>query len=165
MPSPRSSCRRAFDRFDVVAGPTCRKALGVDRQRQRNQDFVFTYTYVIQASSVGKASISAASVRWTGRATDAAADDRGDRRRSFSPPGAGGGKSRRGGAVGEAGGRRSAGWVAVNRNNVFKGQPIRATFKIYTRVQLGGLIMLSIRHSTVSGQDLDVQGYGWQRRR
>lgn len=54
--------------------------------------------------------------------------------------------------------------VAVNRNNVFKGQPIRATFKIYTRVQLGGLD--NVKYPAFNGfwvQDLDVQGYGWQR--
>ena len=67
-----------FDGFDVVAGPTLSEGTSVSIVNGNvTKTSSFTYTYVIQASSVGKASISAASVG--------------------------------GGAVGEAGGRRSAG--------------------------------------------------------
>lgn len=101
-----------FDGFDVVAGadPVGRH-FGVDRQRQRDQDFVF-YLHLCHSGFVGRQGFDFGGVGQGGREElrDAAVDDRGDRRRSFSPAGrrrrrkAGGG-----GAVGEAGGRRSAG--------------------------------------------------------
>jgi len=156
-----------FDGFDVVAGPTLSEGTSVSIVNGNvTKTSSFTYTYVIQASSVGKASISAASVRVDGKSygtqpltIEVIADE------ASARPGAGGGEK-------QAGEARSAKLgaddllvrVAVNRNNVFKGQPIRATFKIYTRVQLGGLD--NVKYPAFNGfwvQDLDVQGYGWQR--
>ena len=95
-----------FDGFDVVAGPTLSEGTSVSIVNGNvTKTSSFTYTYVIQASSVGKASISAASVRVDGKSygtqpltIEVIADEASVR------PGAGGG-----GAVGEAGGRRSAG--------------------------------------------------------
>ena len=140
---------------------------GVDRQRQRDQDFVF-YLHLCHSGFVGRQGFDFGGVGQGGQEElrDAAVDDRGDRRRSFSPAGRRRRrKSRRGGAVGEAGGRRSAGADAVNRNNVFKKDSRSGpTFKIYTRVQLGGLD--NVKYPAFNGfwvQDLDVQGYGWQR--
>ena len=156
-----------FDGFDVVAGPTLSEGTSVSIVNGNvTKTSSFTYTYVIQASSVGKASISAASVRVDGKSygtqpltIEVIADE------ASARPGAAGGEK-------QAGEARSAKLgaddllvrVAVNRNNVFKGQPIRATFKIYTRVQLGGLD--NVKYPAFNGfwvQDLDVQGYGWQR--
>ena len=51
-----------FDGFDVVAGPTLSEGTSVSIVNGNvTKTSSFTYTYVIQASSVGKASISAAS--------------------------------------------------------------------------------------------------------
>ncbi|MFQ8827285.1 MAG: protein BatD [Alistipes sp.] len=54
--------------------------------------------------------------------------------------------------------------VTVNRNNVYKGQPVRVAFKLYTRVQLSGIE--SVKYPAFNGfwaQELNVDGYSWQR--
>ena len=54
--------------------------------------------------------------------------------------------------------------VTVDRHTAYKGQPVRAVFKIYTRVQLGRIE--NIKFPAFNGfwtQELDVSGYDWQR--
>ena len=54
--------------------------------------------------------------------------------------------------------------MTVNRNNVYKGQPVRVAFKLYTRVQLSGIE--SVKYPAFNGfwaQELNVDGYSWQR--
>ncbi|MFR5871121.1 MAG: BatD family protein [Alistipes sp.] len=146
-----------FDGFDVVAGPTLSEGTSVSIVNGNvTKTSSFTYTYVIQASSVGKASISAASVRVDGKSygtqpltIEVIADEASVR------PGAGGGEK-------QAGEARSA-KLGADDLLVGCGQPQQriqrtadqATF-IYARVQLGGL------DNKVSGiqrflvQDLDA---------
>ncbi len=54
--------------------------------------------------------------------------------------------------------------VTVNRNTVFKGQPVKASVKLYSRLGLSGIE--SAKYPAFNGfwtQDLDVEGYKWQR--
>ena len=54
--------------------------------------------------------------------------------------------------------------VSVNRNEVYKGQPVKATFKLYTRVPMSGIEKAT--YPAFNGfwaQELNVDGYKWQR--
>ena len=137
-----------FDGFDVVAGPTLSEGTSVSIVNGNvTKTSSFTYTYVIQASSVGKASISAASVRVDGKSygTQPLTKLRSGR----APAEA---KSRRGRR-----GRRSWGpticWCGLRSTATTYSKDSRSGphSKFIRGCSWEDWIMLSIRHSTVSG--------------
>lgn len=130
----------------------------------------FTYTYVLQAQNEGLATISAASVQVEGK-TYSTQPLTIEVVSGEAMPGQGGASA--GGADKKADAEARSGKLApddillrvtVNRNNVYKGQPVRVAFKLYTRVQLSGIE--SVKYPAFNGfwaQELNVDGYSWQR--
>lgn len=130
----------------------------------------FTYTYVLQAQNEGLATISAASVQVEGK-TYSTRPLTIEVVSGEAMPGQGGASA--GGVDKKADAEARSGKLApddillrvtVNRNNVYKGQPVRVAFKLYTRVQLSGIE--SVKYPAFNGfwaQELNVDGYSWQR--
>lgn len=152
--------------FDVLAGPTTSKGQSISIVNGNvTQNTSFTYTYVLQASSPGKHSISAAQVVVEGKSYSSqplAIEVVGE-------------ASQQSGAA-SSGRQQSAGKnakiasddvlvrVLVNRNTVFKGQPIKVTFKLYSRVALSRIE--GVKLPAFNGfwtQELNVDNYPVQR--
>ena len=161
----------AFGGFDVLAGPTTSEGTSVSIVNGHVSKTVsFTYTYVLQAQNEGLATISAASVQVEGK-TYSTQPLTIEVVSGEAMPGQGGASA--GGADKKADAEARSGKLApddillrvtVNRNNVYKGQPVRVAFKLYTRVQLSGIE--SVKYPAFNGfwaQELNVDGYSWQR--
>ena len=160
----------SFGEFEVLAGPSTAQGQSVSIVNGKvTQSASVTYTYVLQAHKPGKYTISPAIVRVDGQAYSSqpqtievvAAD---------AMPQQGGGTVSKG--EGAASRRPAAGVaaddmlvrVSVNRNEVYKGQPVKATFKLYTRVPMSGIEKAT--YPAFNGfwaQELNVDGYKWQR--
>ena len=161
----------AFGGFDVLAGPTTSEGTSVSIVNGHVSKTVsFTYTYVLQAQNEGLATISAASVQVEGK-TYSTQPLTIEVVSGEAMPGQGGASA--GGVDKKADAEARSGKLApddillrvtVNRNNVYKGQPVRVAFKLYTRVQLSGIE--SVKYPAFNGfwaQELNVDGYSWQR--
>ncbi len=164
----------AFGDFDVIAGPSTSQGQSVSIVNGKvSQSINFTYTYVIRARAAGTFTVGAARVKVAGKEyssqalpIEAVAADA-----MQQPSGQGASPSAQGGAQGSAPARTASIGaedllvrVSVNRNRVFKGQPVKAVFKIYSRVPLAGIE--AINYPAFNGfwaQDLNVDGYSWQR--
>lgn len=160
----------AFEGFDVLAGPTTSQGQSVSIVNGKVSQLVsFSYTYVLQARSAGTLTIPAARVKVKGKEyasqpvpIEVVAAD-------AMPQGAPAGQSSGAGSSQRSGSATVAAddvlvRVSVNRNQVYKGQPVKATFKLYTRVPLGGIEKAT--YPAFNGfwaQDLNVDGYNWQR--
>ena len=164
-----------FTGFDVLAGPTTSEGTSVSIVNGNVTKTVsFTYTYVIAATAEGKGTVSAAGVEVDGKtyetrpmvieaiaeeaaSGEASGDGRADGQRqegeqASSPKGT------------KLGADDLQVRVSVSRSEVYKGQPVRVTFKLYTRVALSGIE--SPRYPAFNGfwvHELDVSGYDWQR--
>lgn len=161
-----------FTGFDVLAGPTLSEGTSVSIVNSNvSKTSSFTYTYVIQAPTEGKATIAAATVIVDGKsyqtkplAVEVISGE--------TPASSGNGSSAaEEGSVGDTPHKKASVAaddlllrVTANRNTVYKGQPIRVLFKLYTRVPLSGIE--SAKYPAFNGfwsQDLKVDGYDWQR--
>ncbi len=171
---PEDFTAPSFEGFDVLAGPTTSQGQSVSILNGKvSQSVSFSYTYVLQARAAGTFTIPAARVKVKGKEYSTKAVPIEVVAADAMP---GGGSSAPGnGSQASPGERRqnSAATLAaddilvrvsVNRNKVYKGQPVKATFKLYTRVPLGGIE--KIIYPAFNGfwaQDLNVDGYDWQR--
>nr|WP_300285632.1 BatD family protein [uncultured Alistipes sp.] len=164
----------SFTGFDVLAGPTASEGTSVSIVNGNVTKTVsFTYTYVLAATAAGKGTVSAAGVEVDGKTyatrptvIEAIAEE------AAPEAGAGGdtaGRRQGDGTASAAPGTRLGAddllvRVSVSRHEAYKGQPVRATFKLYTRVALSGIE--SPRYPAFNGfwvHELDVSGYDWQR--
>lgn len=166
----------AFSGVDVIAGPTVSQGQSVTIVNGKTtSSFSYTYTYLLQASSVGYVTIPPAKVVVDGstyatRATKIEVVGQ-------APTQQGGGSQGGGSNQGEssAGGQsvKPATTIAsddivlrviTNSTNVYKGQPIKVSFKLYTRVPLSGVE--SAKYPAFNGfwnQELNVDANPWQR--
>lgn len=154
-----------FTGFDVLAGPTTSEGTQVAIVNGNVTKTVsFTYTYVLQANAEGKAGVSAASVKVDGKSysTDPLSVEvvAGDAMPRKGNADASGGEGR----PAKLGADDLMLRVTVNRNNVFKGQPVKVVFKLCARVPLSAID--GAKWPPFNGfyaQELDTQGYDWQR--
>ena len=169
---PEDFTAPSFEGFDVLAGPTTSQGQSVSIVNGKvSQSVSFSYTYVLQARSAGTFTIPAARVKAKGKEyttqpvpIEVVAAEAMQQQAPSS--GSRGGQER-------IQPQSSSAHVAeddilvrvsVNRNKVYKGQPVKATFKLYTRVPLGGIEKaIYPAFNGFWAQDLNVDGYDWQR--
>lgn len=155
--------------LSVLSGPV--KAVGVFMSNMngvsetRNTN---TFTYWVQAERIGKITIPAAAYTvggktYTTKATVIECVDGGAQ--PGRPQGGGGGSSRQ--QVIEPVGKTSLASddillrMEVNKTDVYKGEPVVASLKIYTQVNISGFE--NIKYPALNGfwaQELDVSGQG-----
>ncbi len=137
----------AITGFDVLAGPTVSHGTSVSIiNGDVTKSVNYTYTYVFQATAEGRVTIPAATVVVEGRsyasnptAIEVVAEGamgQPANRRGGQQQGGQGGQSQPTATVSPDDMAISA---FVTRTNVYKGQPIKLTLKIYKRVQLGDI--------------------------
>lgn len=157
--------------FNVLAGPSVAQGQNVSIVNGKvSQTVSITYSFVIQAHAAGTFTVGAARAKVQGKeySTQPVPIEVVTADPSSPSP------SAQGQPQGQAsGGSKNNGSVSaddllvrvtVNRNKVYKGQPVKATFKLYTRLPLSGIEKLT--YPAFNGfwaQDLNVDGYNWQR--
>ena len=157
--------------LDIMAGPT--QSIGqnitiVSSSAASSTRNIVTniYTYVVQAKEIGKITIPPASVTVDGRthttqptlidvvSADAMSQQRGSAR-------GGNGASQQQAALASD---DIILRVLVSRTNVFRGEPIKVTYKLYTRVEFAGADGFKIpAFNGFYTYEFDVTGYQWQR--
>lgn len=155
----------AITGFDVLAGPTTSQGQSISIVNgSMTQTINFSYTYVLQAHAPGNFTIPAASVVVDGKTystKELAIEVVGEA--SAGRPKAG--KTQKSDqSKGSISSDDILVRVSVNRNNVYKGQPIKATFKLYTRVPMSGVE--SAKYPAFNGfwtQELSTDNNKWQR--
>jgi len=151
---------------DILAGPT--KWIGEDVTIVNNSVSSMTkhaFTYVVQAKEVGRVTIPSASVNVNGRThttqptlIDVASAEA---------------MSQGGSARGNNAGSQQQATLApddiilrvqVSRTNVFRGEPIKVTYKLYTRVDIAAYEGFKIpAFNGFWAHEFNVDGYQWQR--
>ena len=144
----------SFEGFDVLAGPSKGSSSSVQFiNGQMTKSEIHSYTYVVVCSAEGEYTIGSAGVKVEGKeyktkpTTVKAIVEKGS---AGQQSGGGGQQSRpQSGGQQQGGSQQSrAPQVAaddvmiraiVNRTNVYKGEPVRVVYKIYTRVGLAGI--------------------------
>ena len=159
-----------FEGLDVMAGPSTSYSSSTSIVNgEISKNVSYTYTYVVQANSEGTATISAATVevddtKYSTHAVNIAVVN--EKAAESATAGAA-----QGGATAAPKERKTKGigkddvFVAVHldKSKVYKGEPIRATIKLYTRTQLSGVENLKL--PTFNGfwmQELKGTEYTWQ---
>ena len=156
-----------FSGVDVLAGPTLSEGTSVSIINNNvTKKSSYTYTYVLQANAVGNATISGATATVDGKTYSTKPVNIEVVDGGSQSAGSGGGQSAQTGfqSSNRVGADDLLVRVTVDRHTAYKGQPVRAVFKIYTRVQLGRIE--NIKFPAFNGfwtQELDVSGYDWQR--
>lgn len=158
-----------FEGVDVLAGPTASEGHSISIVNGNvSKSFSLTYTYVLMVQNAGKIVIPPAEVKvdgktYTSRALpiEAVAQDamRGQ---------AGNSAALQGDAPGGQPSAKVSGddiliRMFVDRNTVYKGQPVKVTFKIYTRHPFQPESQKFPAFNGFWAQDLNVEGYRWQR--
>ena len=157
-----------FEDMDVLAGPTLSSNYSMQIiNGNMTQERKFTYTYLLQCNSAGEFTIAPATVTVDGkdystrpRKVKAVAESE-----SAKP------QQQTGGGSVAAGSSTAAGISAddiilravTDRTEVYKGQPVRVTYKLYTRLPLN---LESAQYPSYNGfwaQQLNVDGYSPKR--
>lgn len=156
-----------FEGFDVLAGPTVSEGSSVSIVNGNvSQASYVTYTYVVMAQSAGKFNIPVAEVKVEGKVypsrpllVEAVTGD------VAQEQSGGAGESR---SAGTQNGAIAADDIVLrvipSRQTVYKGQPVKVSFKLYTRAAISGIE--SAKYPAFNGfwaQELNVDGYRWQR--
>ena len=143
----------SFEGFDVLAGPSRGTSSSMQFiNGQMTQSVIHSYSYVVVCSAEGEFTIGSASVEVDGKeyktnpVTVKAIVESTSQQGGGSQGGGGGGRPQH-----QAGGGRQEQQTAqvaaddvmvraiVSRTNVYKGEPVRVVYKIYTRVGLAGI--------------------------
>ena len=157
-----------FEGLDVMAGPSTSSSHSTSIVNGNITKSVrYTYTYVVQAEQEGSVTLPVASIEYDGELYSTAAKsisvvDESDAQQSAQTQQGG---AQTGGATVGKGISKDDMFVAVNfdKTKVFKGEPIRATLKLYTRLQLAGVE--NYKFPTFNGfwmQELKDDNYTWQ---
>lgn len=180
LPDENTFAAPSFEGFDVLAGPTVARGQSwqvVNGTMTKSVDY--TITYVLLPLKAGNATIGPARIEVDGKSysTDPlpveVVDEGGDAARDKTPgatrsdvqgEGAAAGQNARTAAQGQVGRDDILLRVAVSRQTVFKGEPLRATFKLYRRVPIVGYE--DIKFPSFNGfwaQELSAGKASWQR--
>ena len=142
----------SFEGFDVLAGPSRGTSSSMQFiNGQMTQSVIHSYSYVVVCSAEGEFTIGSASVEVDGKEyktnpVTVKAIVESTSQQGGGSQGGGGGRPQH-----QAGGGRQEQQTAqvaaddvmiraiVSRTNVYKGEPVRVVYKIYTRVGLAGI--------------------------
>lgn len=158
----------SFDGLDVMAGPSeasSSQVTIINGNLTKSSSYV--YTFIVQANQTGKCTVSGAVATVDGRTykTRPVTIDVVDE-------GTAGGTQQgvsSGAQISAQPARKSIGkndmfiTLSVDKSNVYKGEPMRATLKLYTRIQMSGIE--SSKFPTFNGfwtQELKNDSYGWR---
>ena len=134
----------SFEGFDVLAGPTVAKGSSISIiNGSMTQSTSYTYTFVVLAQQAGNIVIGPARIEAKGKryATNPLPIEVVQERGAGRPQG---GRDNRDEQSGEADAQRRIAnddillRAIVSRTSVFKGEPLRVTFKLYERVNVVG---------------------------
>ncbi|MFI3333266.1 MAG: BatD family protein [Rikenellaceae bacterium] len=142
----------SFDGFDVIAGPAISRGSSVQIiNGSMTKSVNFTYTFVVIANAEGTNNIGAASVKVDGKEYSTSVlpieviseSDAGEVSSSQqSQSGSGGSGSSAAQSARSQGDRIAEDDIllrtVVSRTSLFKGEPLRATIKLYSRVAIAG---------------------------
>ncbi len=158
----------SFGEFEVLAGPSTAQGQSVSFVNGKvTQSVSVTYTYVLQAHKTGKFTIPVATVRVDGQTYSSQPQTI----EVIASNTQGSGSTQQGN--GSPSQHPTAGiasddilvTVSVNRHEVYKGQPVKVTFKLYTHgVPISGIEQAS--YPAFNGfwaQELNVDGNKWER--
>ena len=175
MPDDGTFKAPAFEGFDVIAGPA--EARGQSIQIVNNamtRVINYTITYVLVPQGAGNVTVGAAEIAVEGTTyrTKPLAIEVVDEGKAPGGGGsaAGGQPQRREEASSESAAQSKVAKddillrAIVSRTSVFKGEPLRVTFKLYERVPVVGYN--DVKFPSFNGfwaQELNVDGYKWQR--
>lgn len=179
---PKEFTPPTIEGLDILAGPALSNSQSISIVNgEVSKTTTYTYTYVLQGNSAGEFSVSEAQAVVDGtvyrtsafriEAVDENQDGSDGAQRSADSDAA---------SPSSAAHRQSSGSSAerangisaddifvraiVDKTSVFKGEPVRVTFKLYTRIPMSGVE--NPRLPSFNGfwsQDLSVDGYQWQR--
>ena len=154
----------AFEGFDVLAGPTTSQSQQISVVNgSMTQTFNYTYTYVLQPKAKGHYTIPSASVTVDGKSYTAKEVPIEVVEAEAKPQDAAGGEAKPRGAA-SIGKDDIMVRAFVDKTNVFKGQLVKVTFKIFTRLNMSGF--KSYKFPAFNGfwnQELSLDGTKWQR--
>ena len=145
-PDDNSFVPPAFDRFDVLAGPAVSKGHSIQIiNGSMTKSVNYTITYVLMAQEAGELPIGAATVKVKGE-TYTTHESIIEVRDNASADGGGrsGQQRQSGNASLETQANNQIGKddvmlrLALSRRNVYKGEPVRAVLKLYSRVNVVG---------------------------
>lgn len=168
--SPDHFTPPAFDNFDLIAGPQISQGQyfefinGKSSQRE-----TYTYTYVVSAKKTGNLSIGAATAvvdgkNYVSKSIPVEVLENKSLPAGGSQTAPSGQQSAQQGSQGQLRADDVLLKMQVSSTNVYKGEPIRVSVKLYTRVDIAGIE--SPKFPAFNGfwtQDLNVDHYEWQR--
>lgn len=155
-----------FSGVNVVAGPTESQGQSVSIiNGKRSTSVSFSYIYALRAERAGTITIPAVKTEVDGRAYST---------RPVSIEVVAGGQSSGAGGGTSGGGQNSQPSASLGKDdivlkiipsatNVYKGQPIKVSFKLYTRASLSGID--NVKYPAFNGfwtQEIDVSNLRWQ---
>ena len=179
MPDDNTFEAPSFEGFDVLAGPTVSRGQSVQIVNgSMTKRVEYTITYVLLPRQAGNATVGAASIQvdkrsYSTRALPIEVVDEGAAGGKGQPAVSGSSGAQGGSAAGTDAQTAAQGQVgrddillrlSVSRQVVFKGEPLRATFKLYRRVPIVGYE--NIKFPSFNGfwaQELNVGNAAWQR--
>lgn len=151
------------DGLDVIAGPTMSSGSTVSVINGNvKREEVYSYTYVLVASKPGMYTIPAAKItaggrEYTTKATPVEVVE--EQQQPQQQPGAGGNRQPSNSISSDDLLIRAV----IDKSNVYKGQPVRLYFKLYSRVRIAGTE--SVKMPAFNGfwsQELSTDHYKWQ---
>ena len=149
-PDDNSFAPPAFDQFDVLAGPAVSQGSSIQIiNGQMSKSVNYTITYVLMAQSAGEVRIGAAEVKVKGttyRTHETMIEVRDNASAGGGTSGSNAGGQQQGGgnasleskANSQIGKNDVMLRLALSRRSVYKGEPVRATLKLYSRANVGG---------------------------
>ncbi|UKI40104.1 MAG: BatD family protein [Alistipes putredinis] len=169
---PKEFVPPQIEGLDILAGParsSSRSISVVNGEMTKNK--TYTYTYVLQGNAAGEYAVSEAQAKVGGKVYSTEAFkvevvDEGT---------AGGAAAGQPSSTAAGQGNAAASGAGISADDIFvlaipdktsvyKGEPVRMTFKLYTRIPMSGVE--NQRFPSFNGfwsQDLSVDGYQWQR--
>lgn len=157
----------AIEGLEILAGPTVSKSQSlqiINGSMSKSENY--SYTYVLLGSSAGIYSIGAAEMIVDGKSYKSQpgkVEIVGDAQAAH---GQSQGSAQQNGQAGQSTEISASDMfvrIIVDRSNVYKGQPVKATFKLYTRLSLSGVE--SIKMPAFNGfwkQEIDTDNQKWQ---
>ncbi len=167
---PKDFVQPRIEGLEVLAGPAMASSQSISIVNgDMTKTTTYTYTYVLQGTSAGTFGVSEAQVTVGGTVYKTSAfsieviDEGGAGAVSSAQPSSAGASSSASQQASVSGEDIFVRAVA-DKTSVYKGEPVRVTFKLYTRIPMSGVE--NQRFPSFNGfwsQDLSVEGYQWQR--
>jgi len=167
---PKDFVPPRIEGLDILAGPALASSQSISIVNgEMTKNTTYTYTYVLQGTSAGHFDVSEAQAAVGGTVYKTSAfsieviDEGGSGASSASPSSAAGDPTSAQQPA-SVSGEDIFVRAAADKTSVYKGEPVRVTFKLYTRIPMSGVE--NQRFPSFNGfwsQELNVDGYQWQR--